>query len=152
MKKFIKLIFSSVLALSVAVFSGVVYYDATLSDSYYVAKGTSLTLSGNSVLQCKPNGSSLTVGKSNSASVGAHETTVSLFGLFPIKTVSVTASQVASQSASVGVSGNGSTTPADAQSQVVSSVTNAVDTDDALKNVDQGDSTANSGTDDWENW
>ena len=90
MKKFIKLIFSSVLALSVAVFSGVVYYDATLSDSYYVAKGTSLTLSGNSVLQCKPNGSSLTVGKSNSASVGAHETTVSLFGLFPIKTVSVT--------------------------------------------------------------
>ena len=90
MKKFIKLIFSSVLALSVAVFSGVVYYDATLSDSYYVAKGTSLTLSGNSVLQCKPNGNSLTVGKSNSASVGAHETTVSLFGLFPIKTVSVT--------------------------------------------------------------
>lgn len=90
MKKLIKLIFSSVLALSVAVFSGVVYYDATLSDSYYVAKGTSLTLSGNSVLQCKPNGSSLTVGKSNSASVGAHETTVSLFGLFPIKTVSVT--------------------------------------------------------------
>lgn len=69
-----------------------------------------------------------------------------------IKTVSVTASQVASQSASVGVSGSGSTTPADAQSQVVSSVTNAVDTDDALKNVDQGDSTANSGTDDWGNW
>ena len=69
-----------------------------------------------------------------------------------IKTVSVTASQVASQSASVGVSGNGTTTPADAQSQVVSSVTNAVDTDDALKNVDQGDSTANSGTDDWGNW
>lgn len=69
-----------------------------------------------------------------------------------IKTVSVTASQVASQSASVGVSANGSAAPADAQGQVVDSVTNAIDTDDSLKNVDQGDSTANSGTDNWDKW
>lgn len=67
-----------------------------------------------------------------------------------IKTVSVTASQVASQSASVGVSANGA--PADAQSQLVANMTNAIQTDEALKNVDQGSSTANVGTDDWSKW
>lgn len=69
-----------------------------------------------------------------------------------IKTVSVTASQVASQSASVGVSSNGTPAPADTQNLVVDGVTNAIETDDDLKHVDQGDSTVNSGTDDWGNW
>ena len=62
----------------------------------------------------------------------------------------MTASQVASQSASVGVAANG--TPADAQSQLVANMTNAIQTDDALKNVDQGNSTSNAGTDDWAKW
>lgn len=69
-----------------------------------------------------------------------------------IKTVSVTASQVASQSASVGVSSNGTPAPADTQDLVVDGVTNAIETDDDLQHVDQGDSTVNSGTDDWGNW
>lgn len=69
-----------------------------------------------------------------------------------IKTVSVSASRVASQSASVGVSSNGTPAPADTQSQVVDSVTNAIETDEGLQNVDQGDSTANSGTDDFSMW
>lgn len=69
-----------------------------------------------------------------------------------IKTVSITASQVTSQSASVGVSTNCSATPADAQGQVVASVANAISTDEDLKNVDQGDRGINSGTDDWNKW
>ena len=67
-----------------------------------------------------------------------------------IRTVSVTASQVASQSASVSVSASGA--PADAQSQMVANMTGAIQTDDSLKNVDQGKSTANAGTDDWAKW
>ena len=65
-----------------------------------------------------------------------------------IHTVSVTASQVASQSASVGSSSNRGT-PADAQSQVTSSISSTVQSDPDLQGVDQGDSTANQGTDDW---
>ncbi len=67
-----------------------------------------------------------------------------------IRTVSVTASLVASQSASVSVSADG--TPVDAQSQMVANMTGAIKTDDALRNVDQGNSTANSGTDNWDKW
>ena len=69
-----------------------------------------------------------------------------------IKTVSVSASLVASQSASVGVSANGGAAPADAQSQVVADVTSAIQSDDDLKKVDQGASTANAGTDDFSGW
>lgn len=70
-----------------------------------------------------------------------------------IHTVSVTASQVASQSASVGT-----TSPeepvglADPNNLVVSTLTNDINTDPTLAGVDQGNSTANSGTDDWDNW
>ena len=69
-----------------------------------------------------------------------------------IHTVSVTASQVASQSASVGASSN-TGTPADAQSQVTDSISEAIKSDPDLQGVDQGDSTANQGTDYWgDNW
>jgi hypothetical protein len=68
-----------------------------------------------------------------------------------IKTVSVSASLVASQSASVGVSAGG-TTPADMQNQVVANVTNAIQSDDDLKKVDQGGSKTNAGTDDFSGW
>lgn len=70
-----------------------------------------------------------------------------------IHTVSVTASQVASQSASVGT-----TSPdepvgmADPNNQVVSTLTNDINTDPTLGGVDVGNSTANSGTDDWGDW
>ena len=70
-----------------------------------------------------------------------------------IHTVSVTASQVASQSASVGT-----TSPeepagvADPNNQVVSTLTNDINTDPTLAGVDQGNSTTNSGTDDWGDW
>ena len=67
-----------------------------------------------------------------------------------IRTVSVTASQVASQSASVSISAN--CAPTDNQSQMISNMTNAIQSDEALKNVDQGNSKANSGTDNWNNW
>ena len=69
-----------------------------------------------------------------------------------IKTVSVSASLVASQSASVGVSSTGGSAPADAQSLVVADVTSAIQSDDDLKKVDQGGSTANAGTDDFSGW
>jgi hypothetical protein len=52
----------------------------------------------------------------------------------------------------VSVSGSGSSAPADAQSQVVASVTSAIQSDDDLQKVDQGGSTANAGTDDFSNW
>lgn len=70
-----------------------------------------------------------------------------------IHTVSVTASQVASQSASVGT-----TSPeepvglADPNNLVVSTLTNDINSDPTLAGVDQGNSTANSGTDDWGDW
>ena len=69
-----------------------------------------------------------------------------------IHTVSVTASQVASQSASVGVSANDPSAPADMQNQVTNSVSTAIANDPALQKVDQGDSTTNAGTSDWSNW
>ena len=68
-----------------------------------------------------------------------------------IHTVSVTASTVASQSASVGVSANGSSAPADINQQVTASLTNTMANDPTLK-VDQGERSANSCTDDWSNW
>ena len=69
-----------------------------------------------------------------------------------IHTVSVTASQVASQSASVGVSASDPSAPADMQNQVTNSVSTAIANDPTLQKVDQGDSTANAGTSDWNNW
>ena len=69
-----------------------------------------------------------------------------------IKTVSVSASLVASQSASVGMSENGVVAPADAQSQVVANITNVIQSDDELCKVDQGNSKVNAGTDDFSGW
>ena len=90
MKKYIKSIFFLSLILSVVTFSSVVYYDAKLGDSYYVAKGTSLQIDENEILRCKDAKDSLSVGKSTSINVTGHQTQISLFGLIPIKTVSVT--------------------------------------------------------------
>ena len=69
-----------------------------------------------------------------------------------IRTVSVTASQVASQSAPVGVSQENPNSSADLSTQVVNTITTAIDSDSSLAGVDQGTSTSNSGTDDWDNW
>ena len=69
-----------------------------------------------------------------------------------IHTVSVTSSMVASQSASVGASSNDSTASADLNKQVTDNITNTIASDQTLNGVDQGDSKANSGTDDWSNW
>ena len=70
-----------------------------------------------------------------------------------IHTVSVTASQVASQSASVGTTSSEEPAGvADPNNQVVSTLTNDINTDPTLAGVDQGTSTANSGTDDWGDW
>lgn len=68
-----------------------------------------------------------------------------------IHTVSVTASQVASQSASVG-GDDGSVGLADPNNQVVETITNDIKTDPTLEGVDLGNSTTNSGTDDWGDW
>lgn len=69
-----------------------------------------------------------------------------------IHTVSVTSSMVASQSASVGASSNDSTASADLNKQVTDNITNTIASDQTLNGVDQGDSKANFGTDDWSNW
>lgn len=66
-----------------------------------------------------------------------------------IHTVSVTSSQVASQSASVGGSANSPATQTDLTKQAADNISNIIDNDPTL-NVDQGDSTVNSGTDDWD--
>ena len=41
---------------------------------------------------------------------------------------------------------------ADPNNQVVSTLTNDINTDPTLAGVDQGNSTTNSGTDDWGDW
>lgn len=70
-----------------------------------------------------------------------------------IHTVSVTASQVASQSASVGAeSENTPSGLSDPNNMVIDSLTNDINTDPTLAGIDQGDSTTNSGTDDWGDW
>jgi uncharacterized protein YegL len=72
-----------------------------------------------------------------------------------IHTVSVTSSMVNSKSSSVGTntSSNGTPAPiADPTQQVIDVVQNDVTTDPTLNGVDLGNSTANSGTDDWDNW
>lgn len=66
-----------------------------------------------------------------------------------IRTVSVTASTVASQSASVG--GDGAAIP-DPNQQMQQSLSNAIANDGKLKGVDVGLSATNSGTDDWNDW
>lgn len=70
-----------------------------------------------------------------------------------IRVVSVTSSMVASQSSLVGnsLTPNGTTAAAaDPQQQVVASVQNTIDSDPSLQGVDQGASTANNGTDDFD--
>lgn len=69
-----------------------------------------------------------------------------------IHTVSVTASQVASQSASVGASDSTPCASASLQNQVTASISTAIENDADLQDIDQGGSPANSGTDSWENW
>ena len=69
-----------------------------------------------------------------------------------IHTVSVTASQVASQSASVGTSDSTPCASASLQNQVTASISTAIENDADLQDIDQGGSNANSGTDSWENW
>ena len=66
-----------------------------------------------------------------------------------IRTVSVSASTIASQSASVG--GDGDAIP-DPNQQMQQSLSNAIANDGKLKGVDVGLGTANSGTDDWSDW
>lgn len=72
-----------------------------------------------------------------------------------IHTVSVTASQVATQSASVGATTKNidtPVTPADPNNQVVATIANDINADPTLQGVDQGTSTVNAGTDDWGTW
>ena len=66
-----------------------------------------------------------------------------------IRTVSVSISTVASQSASVG--GDGSAIP-DPSLQMQQSLSNAIANDGNLKGVDVGLCASNSGTDDWSDW
>lgn len=67
-----------------------------------------------------------------------------------IRTVSTTASMVASQSASAGVSPNSSIP--DNTTEVAKKIKEEITTDSTLSGVDQGNSTTNAGTDDWSNW
>lgn len=72
-----------------------------------------------------------------------------------IRVVSVTSSMVASQSSSVGASETAEgATPvvADPNTQVIDSIQNTIESDSSLAGVDQGASTVNADTDDWDNW
>lgn len=64
-----------------------------------------------------------------------------------IRTVSVTASKVASQGASVGLG-----SPETKAEDVLKQIQTQIDDDDTLKGIDQGDSNDNAGTDDWTGW
>jgi uncharacterized protein YegL len=64
-----------------------------------------------------------------------------------IRTVSVTASKVASKGASVGLGA-----PDTKAEEVQQQIQEAIDDDPTLKGIDKGNSTDNAGTDDWTGW
>lgn len=70
-----------------------------------------------------------------------------------IHTVSVTASQVASQGTSGVSSSSAPSVPVDVNDQAVNTINNTISSDPTLNGVDVGGSSTNSGTDDWGgNW
>ncbi len=64
-----------------------------------------------------------------------------------IRTVSVTASRVASKGASVGLG-----SPESKADEILDGIKSDIDNDETLKGIDQGDSNDNEGTDDWTGW
>lgn len=90
---------------------------------------------------------------------GNKESVITVHGVEQLKkiihTVSVTSSMVNSKSSSVGGNTSITGTPApiaDPTQQLVGVLQNDVNSDPTLTGVDMGSSTANAGTDDWDNW
>ncbi len=89
MKRFIKILCFTLFIFSVAVFSGVAYYENNLADNYCVASGETLSLS-DPILYCTISDNALAVGKNKQTSVSGDKVTVKMFNLIPVKTVNVT--------------------------------------------------------------
>lgn len=95
MKKIIGFVFSVIAVTSAAVMCLVGYYDITLSDAYCVTESGELEFSDSDILSCGDNikEQSIAVQKSGAEPVTSYDTTVSLFGIVPVKSVHVTVSK-----------------------------------------------------------
>ncbi len=89
MKKLTKFMFFLSFLFSVASLSSVAYFGNRIADSYYVSGNEALSFEGLPV-QCSQGNNDITVNSKNNTSVSGLKTRVSLFGIIPIKTVSVT--------------------------------------------------------------
>ena len=94
MKRVVGMVFSLLAVMSTAVFCLVGYYDITLSDTYCVTGEGGLEFPDNDLLFCDDRiaKNSVAVQKSGAGRVSSYDTTVSLFGIVPVKSVHVTVS------------------------------------------------------------
>ncbi len=89
MQKLTKFLFIICLFFSLLSLSSVAYFGMQIADIYYVTADDTLSLSGLPV-QCRAQTEDVTVNSKSSTSVSGNKTRVLLFGIIPIKTVSVT--------------------------------------------------------------
>lgn len=89
MKRLFKSVSVILSILSLFLFSGIVYADKTTDSSYYVSHGESLCLKNGKILKCDTESNEIAVDRSTAESVGGYAIEVSLFGIFPVKTVTV---------------------------------------------------------------
>ena len=93
MKRIFKILFSLLVVFSAAIFGAVCYYSNTLSDSYCINEGEGLIFTDNPVISCSDRESNVVaVQKNNVFKTETFNTSVSLFGIIPVKRVSVTVS------------------------------------------------------------
>ena len=89
MKKLTKILALICFLFSVTSLSSVAYFGNQIADSYYVAEQDTLSFSG-MPLECRAETNDVSVGLKNNTSVNGYKTQVSLFGIIPIKNVTVT--------------------------------------------------------------
>ncbi len=99
MKKTVKILFCILSLLSAATLSTVGFFQYKLADNYYVTEGSVLELNAGELLASRQDGDIKEVSKSGSTAINGYSAKLSLFGLIPIKTVSVT--EVSEQSVAV---------------------------------------------------
>jgi len=90
MKRFIKLIFSAVLVLSVASLSAVGYYDANLGNNYCIEKGGELELDTVGMLRSSEISKSSEAVSGGNSNLRSYDLRLSILGVIPVKTVHVT--------------------------------------------------------------
>lgn len=89
MKKFIKLLFSICLLFSSISLLAVGYFDNIIGDTYNVVKGSELIIDNTYNIVSARSENLISVGKNGTQSIGGHRANISIFGIIPIKTVSV---------------------------------------------------------------